>query len=74
MPGMDGFKVLDELRGNPETARIPVMVVTGEMQLDPNEQEQLQNVRVLYKTDISQDQYEQFIEDVKAHLNAGKLS
>jgi hypothetical protein len=49
-------------------------VVTGEMQLDASEQEQLQNVRVLYKTDISQDQYEQFIEDVKAHLNAGKLS
>jgi hypothetical protein len=44
------------------------------MSFDTNEQEQLQNVHVLYKTDISQDQYEQFIEDVKAHLNAGKLS
>ena len=71
---MDGFTVLNELRSNPETARIPVMIVTGEMSFDSSEQEQLQNVHVLYKTDISQDQYEQFIEDVKAHLNAGKLS
>lgn len=74
MPGMDGFSVLNELRSNPETSRIPVMIVTGEMSFDTNEQEQLQNVHVLYKTDISQDQYEQFIQDVKAHLNAGKLS
>ncbi|NJN36036.1 MAG: response regulator [Nitrospiraceae bacterium] len=73
MPEMDGFKVLRELRSNPETARIPVMVVTGEVNFNSSEQEQLQNVRVLYKTDISQDQYEQFIQDVKAHLNAGKL-
>ncbi len=73
MPGMDGFTVLNELRANPETARIPVMIVTGEMNLDSDEQALLQNVHVLYKTDISQDQYEQFIQDVKAHLNAGKL-
>ena len=30
MPEMDGFAVLDELRSNPETAAIPVLVVTGD--------------------------------------------
>lgn len=29
MPGMDGFSVLDELRRNPRTASIPVIVVTA---------------------------------------------
>ena len=30
MPEMDGFQVVQELRGNPETATIPILVVTGE--------------------------------------------
>ena len=69
MPEMDGFAVLEELRSNPETATIPVMVVTGEINLKEEEQEQLTNVHVLQKTDISQEEYEEFIEEVKQHLD-----
>jgi GAF domain-containing protein/CheY-like chemotaxis protein len=69
MPEMDGFAVLNELRSNPETANIPVMIVTGEVDFNTNEQAMLQNVHILYKTGISQEEYDQFIEQVKTHLN-----
>jgi two-component system sensor histidine kinase ChiS len=29
MPGMDGFQVLETLRGNPETAGVPVLMLTA---------------------------------------------
>lgn len=29
MPGMDGFQVLEALRGNPETAGVPVLMLTA---------------------------------------------
>ncbi|MFQ6133096.1 MAG: response regulator transcription factor [Armatimonadota bacterium] len=32
MPQMDGFEVLKELRGNPETAEIPVIMLTAKAQ------------------------------------------
>jgi len=67
MPEMDGFAVLSELRSNPETANIPVMVVTGDL-VNATEQELLENIQILQKTDISQDAYDAFIEGVKAHL------
>ena len=70
MPGKDGFAVLDELRGNPETAKIPVLVVTGDIDLNSEEQAQLSNIKVLPKTDISQDDYDKFIENVRAYLEA----
>ncbi|GAB5490464.1 MAG: hypothetical protein Phog2KO_06790 [Phototrophicaceae bacterium] len=68
MPGKDGFAVLDELRGNPETAKIPVLVVTGEMDLNTSEQEQLIDIHVLQKTDISQEEYDLFIQNVRSYL------
>jgi CheY-like chemotaxis protein len=68
MPEMDGIAVLEELRNNPEAANIPVMVVTADT-LNPNEQNQLANIDVLYKTDLSQENYQQFIEGVKTHLS-----
>lgn len=76
MPEMDGFAVLEELRSNPETAEIPVMVVTGEVDLKADEQAQLNNVHVLHKTDISQEEFDQFITDVRKHLdlNGNKLN
>ena len=70
MPGMDGFAVLHELRANPETSSIPVLVVTGEMDFNASEAEQLSNLHVLRKTDISQEAYEQFIENVRNYLHA----
>lgn len=71
MPEMDGFAVLDELRANPETARIPVMVVTAES-LNPDEHDQLGDLQVLYKTDLNKDNYQEFIDGVKAHLSNGE--
>lgn len=68
MPDMDGFEVLSELRANPETASIPVMVVTGDVDLAQGEQEQLKNVRVVPKTSISEETYNAFLNDVKATL------
>ena len=70
MPGKDGFAVLDELRGNPETAKIPVLVVTGEMDLSNAEEEQLVDIHVLRKTDISQEEYDLFIDNVRSYLEA----
>ena len=71
MPGKDGFAVLEELRSNPETVNIPVIVVTGELNLNSDEQTLLSNIHILYKTDISQEQYDRFIQDVRRHLDTG---
>ncbi|MGB1287594.1 MAG: response regulator, partial [Aggregatilineales bacterium] len=71
MPEMDGFAVLEELYNNPETANIPVMVVTGDIDFNADEQEQLQHIHVLPKTHISQEEYDQFLKDVRNHLNPG---
>jgi GAF domain-containing protein/DNA-binding response OmpR family regulator len=68
MPDMDGFEVLSELRANPETASIPVMVVTGDVDLAQGEQDQLKNIRVVPKTSISEETYNAFLNDVKATL------
>lgn len=32
MPGMDGIQTLERLKGNPETAAIPVLFLTGSVQ------------------------------------------
>jgi CheY-like chemotaxis protein len=72
MPGKDGFAVLDELRGNPETAKIPVLVVTGDLDLSSTELAQLKNISVLPKADISQEDYEKFISNVRSYLEANK--
>jgi len=69
MPDKDGFAVLEELRSNPETANIPVMVITGEVTFNPQEKAQLSNVHVLYKAHVTEQDYQRFIEDVQAHLN-----
>jgi GAF domain-containing protein/DNA-binding response OmpR family regulator len=71
MPGKDGFAVLEELRSNPETVNIPVIVVTGELSLNSDEQSLLSNIHILYKSDISQEEYDRFIQDVRRHLDTG---
>ncbi|MBZ0286493.1 MAG: response regulator, partial [Anaerolineae bacterium] len=68
MPDMDGFAVLQELRSNPETANIPVLVVTGDT-LDAGEQDRLADVSVLFKPDISPADYKQLIKGVNSHLS-----
>jgi signal transduction histidine kinase/CheY-like chemotaxis protein len=67
MPEMDGFAVLEELQSNPETANIPVMVVTADT-LNADEQGHLAGVEILYKADLGQENYRQFIDGIRAHL------
>jgi CheY-like chemotaxis protein len=68
MPEMDGFKVIQELRGNPETADIPIMVVTGDT-LNQHEIIQLSEMKVIYKPDIDLEGSRVFLDNVKDHLS-----
>jgi GAF domain-containing protein/response regulator RpfG family c-di-GMP phosphodiesterase len=68
MPEKDGFAVLEELRSNPETSNIPVLIVTGDS-LNADEQNLLHGVEVMYKTNISLEDCKQFIQDVQMHLS-----
>ncbi|MFQ3568712.1 MAG: GAF domain-containing protein, partial [Aggregatilineales bacterium] len=67
MPDMDGFTVIEELRNNPETATIPILVVTGD-ELSAEERQQLHDLDVIYKSEISTEAYRRFIDGVKLHL------
>lgn len=69
MPEMDGFAVLRELRENPETQNIPVMVVTSDTTLGDDERAQLAQVRVVPKAEISQTEYETFIKGITDKIN-----
>ncbi len=42
MPEMDGFAVLDNLKNDPETAELPVIVSTAK-ELTPDEKNRLKN-------------------------------
>ncbi|NWF67920.1 MAG: GAF domain-containing protein [Chloroflexi bacterium] len=68
MPEKDGFAVLQELRSNPETASIPILVVTSEA-LSAIEQEQLADVQVMSKSDITKEEFERFLKGVRRHLS-----
>jgi GAF domain-containing protein/CheY-like chemotaxis protein len=67
MPDMDGFTVVEQLRNNPETATIPILVVTGD-ELSTAERQKLQDLDVIYKSEISTEAYRRFIDGVKMHL------
>jgi GAF domain-containing protein/DNA-binding response OmpR family regulator len=68
MPEMDGFAVLQELRQNPETSHIPVMIVTNEDALKEDERQRLMQVHVIQKATISLNEYERFIKGVSDNL------
>ena len=68
MPEMDGFAVLEDLKSRPETAEIPVVIVTGESDLAPDEREKLTNLEVIYKTDLNQENYQAFIDEVRRQI------
>jgi signal transduction histidine kinase/CheY-like chemotaxis protein len=67
MPETDGFGVIQELRDNPETAAIPIMVVTGET-LNQVEIRRLSELQVIYKPDIEDGGAHRFAEVVKDQL------
>ena len=67
MPEADGFKVLQDLQMNPETSKIPVVIITGES-LNDEEEKQLENIPVLQKTDLGQAQYDDFLENINKYL------
>jgi signal transduction histidine kinase/DNA-binding response OmpR family regulator/uncharacterized protein YigA (DUF484 family) len=70
MPHMDGFAVLHELRGNPETAAIPIVVVTGEVPLSDVERATLAGMSVHVKSVIDDENAARsFIDDLKSHLS-----
>jgi len=66
MPEMDGFTVLDNLRSNPETAEIPVIVSTAK-ELTPDEKNRLQDQiqALMQKGGFMSDE---LLEEVKALL------
>lgn len=68
MPEKDGFAVLNELQANPETASIPILIVTADT-LNTSEKDRLADVTVLYKSDLSYENYIQLIAGVKAFLS-----
>jgi PAS domain S-box-containing protein len=70
MPEMDGFRVIEELRGNPETSNIPIVVVTAEA-LTAEEQARLSAHRVIYKTELSAEKHRPLIDGVQDHLEPG---
>jgi threonine synthase len=64
MPEMDGFAVLDILRGRPETASIPVIVATAkELTVDEKSRLQGQIQSLMLKGDFLNDE---FLEEVRA--------
>jgi CheY-like chemotaxis protein len=62
MPEMDGFTVLDHLKAQPETARVPVIVVTAK-DLTPLEKRRLEGQisRLMTKGDFLD---EELIEEI----------
>jgi len=64
MPEVDGFAVLDALRGNPDTANIPVIVATAK-ELTVHEKERLQGQiqSLMMKGDFLNDE---FLEEVRS--------
>jgi GAF domain-containing protein/DNA-binding response OmpR family regulator len=71
MPDMDGFQVIQELRSNPETASIPIVVVTG-ASLSDDELKKLHELKVLYKLEMDEEGYRKALDEV--HANNGWAS
>jgi len=67
MPEMDGFDVIRELRANPETANIPILVVTAES-LTTDEQAALTSYSVIYKADLTNGHRHQLGDEVRSKL------
>ena len=67
MPEMDGFAVIDNLKRNPETANIPVIVASAK-ELTANEKSRLEGQiqSLMQKGDFLNDE---FLSEVRSLLN-----
>ncbi|NPA06891.1 MAG: pyridoxal-phosphate dependent enzyme [Chloroflexi bacterium] len=72
MPGLDGFAVLDSLKAHPNTAHIPVIVVTAKS-LNAREQQRLlsQQAKLMYKGEFLSDEFLNEIRSVLAQIRNG---
>jgi len=72
MPDMDGFAVLDELKADPRTNRIPVVIVSAKT-LKPSEQEQLTRYAesVWQKGNFSARELVSHVVEIVEHENQG---
>ncbi|OGT88645.1 MAG: hypothetical protein A2514_02910 [Gammaproteobacteria bacterium RIFOXYD12_FULL_61_37] len=71
MPGVNGFDVVETLRANPKTARIPILVLTA-LQLNPQERRRLNGdvEAVVEKSTFSPTD---FLAEVERALGRGKV-
>ncbi|MGQ9907870.1 MAG: GAF domain-containing protein [Candidatus Flexifilum sp.] len=74
MPDMDGFDVIQELRANPETTNIPILVVTGEASLTAEERERLTDLRVIYKTEFDDERVRPLLDSIRGELQSQPTS
>lgn len=65
LPGMDGFKVLENIRGNEKTKKIPVLIVSNTSQLENKEKAKGMGAEFLLKALVTP--YE-IVEQVKKML------
>jgi CheY-like chemotaxis protein len=65
MPGMDGFEVLDQLKRNPLTRDIPVIVITSKV-IDEEDRERLADkaLKILSKETASREEVMAQIEEI----------
>ena len=65
MPGMDGFEVLDQLKRNPLTRDIPVIVITSKV-IDEEDRERLADkaLKILSKETASRETVMAQIEEI----------
>jgi PAS domain S-box-containing protein len=63
MPGVDGFDVVEALRKNPRTGRIPILALTGK-QLTASDRTKLNgpSMTVMEKTELDQDSFTAVVE------------
>jgi CheY-like chemotaxis protein len=54
LPELDGFTVLEQLKADPLTQAIPVIIVTAKTLTEAEEQRLLPHAMLLSKTDLSQ--------------------
>ncbi len=73
MPDLDGFEVLARLREDPAAARIPVVIITAEDDLEVQARERLQDTDIYNKNSLDENRLLQGVQAILA-LNNGDES